>query len=324
MDVLAAARLELRRRAAPRSRAGWCVLDRRRRRHGGGAGVPREHERPAHGLPFRRRRVRAHRLRPALPAVRPLLQAVDAHPDPAAALGRAASAGALPADVRVRARRDRPLARVEPHRVHGLPDARPPDDERAAHLRRGRAAVPARTRPPSRAHLGRAARGGPRGDGGALPRADPRLLAPVGEGHARAARLPARGRPLGARAQAPPVRGHGSAARRDDDEHPRAPRLGPHVGLPLLLAARRLLHAERARTARALGGDGDLPGVPPQPLRAARRRAPARIPDQRRLRRGGARARAPLRLQRRRPGAHRQSGVRARPERRLRRDGARR
>ncbi len=36
--------------------------------------------------------------------------------------------------------------------------------------------------------------------------------------------------PLGPRAQAPPVRGHGRAARRDDDEPPRASGLRPHTG----------------------------------------------------------------------------------------------
>ena len=78
------------------------------------------------------------------------------------------------------------LEGFEPHRVHGLSYPGPADDERSAHVRRGRAAVPARERPPPRPHLGRAARGGARGDGRALPRADARLLAAVGEGHARA------------------------------------------------------------------------------------------------------------------------------------------
>ena len=98
-------------------------------------------------------------------------------------------------------------------------------------------------RPTPRPDLGRAARGGPRGDRRALPRADARLLAPLGEGDARTARLPARGDPLGARAQAPPVRGHGRAPRRDDDEPPGVPGLRAHVGLPLLLAPRCVLHA---------------------------------------------------------------------------------
>ena len=190
-------------------------------------------------------------------------------------------------------------------------------------LRRGRAPVPARGGSPPRPHLGRAARGGTRGDRRALPRAHARLLAPLGEGDARSARLPARGRPLRARPQAAPVRGHGCAARRDDDEPARASRLRAHLGLPLLLAARRLLHAERLRAARPLGGDGAVPRVPAQHRRGAGGSPPARLPDQRSRRRGGARARAPGRLQRRRTGAGRQPGVRARAERRLRRDGAR-
>src|SRR5262249_15851221 len=100
----------------------------------------------------------------------------------------------------------------------------------------GRAPLPARARSPPRAHVGRTARGGPRGDGRALPRADAGLLATVGEGNAYTSRLPAGGRPLGARAQAAPVRGHGGAGRGDGDEQPRAPGLRSHVGLPLLLA----------------------------------------------------------------------------------------
>ena len=51
------------------------------------------------------------------------------------------------------------------------------------------------------------------------------------------ARLPARGRALGARAQAPPVRGHGRVACCDDDEPSRAPGVRAQLGLPLLLAA---------------------------------------------------------------------------------------
>ena len=50
-----------------------------------------------------------------------------------------------------------------------------------------------------------------------------------------------------------------------------------HVGLPLLLAARRVLHAERARAPRPLRGDGALPRVPPQP-RARRTRASSNPP----------------------------------------------
>ena len=224
MDVLASTRLELRLRAAPRPRPGRRLHRRGRRRDRRGAGLRREHERAANDLPRRARVVRADRLRAALPAVRPVLQAVDAHPDPATALRRAARTRALPADVRVRPRADRALARLEPHRVHRLSDARAPDDERAAHLRRGRAAVPARARPAPRAHVGRAARSRARGDGGAVPRANARLLAALGQGDARPPRLPAGGRSLGARAQAPPVRGHGRAAGRDHDEHSRSTR----------------------------------------------------------------------------------------------------
>src|SRR3970282_2416593 len=128
------------------------------------------------------------------------------------------------------------------------------------------------------ARVGTAARSGARGDRGALPRADGGLLAAVGEGDARPARLPARGHPLRARSEAPPVRGPGCAPRRHDDEPPRAPRLGSHLGLSLLLAARRVLHAERLRAARALGRGGAPPRGPPEPGGRARTRTTTRAP----------------------------------------------
>ena len=324
MDVLATPRLELRLRAAPRPRAGRRLHRRGRRRDRRAPGVRREHERPANDLP---RRARGDF---ELIDFAPRFQLYDRYFKPPMLVRILRPLSGEPR-ARVRCRpvyeygleQIAALARVEPHRVHRLPDARPPDDEPPAHVRRGPAPVPARARPAPRAHLGRAARSRPRGHGRALPRADARLLAALGEGDARPARLPAGGRPLGARAEAPPVRGHGRAPGRDDDEPSRAPGLGTHLGLPLLLAARRVLHAERARAPRALRGDGALPRVPPQPVRGERGRAPAGVPHQRRLGGARARARAPLRLQRRRPGARRQPGVRARPERRLRRDGAR-
>ncbi len=241
--MLAASRLELRLRAASRPRARRLLRNRRRRQRRGAPGVRREHERAAHRVQRAGGLVRALRLRPALPALPALLQAVDVRPDPAPALGRAARARALPPGVRVRARRGRIVAGVEPHRVHRVPRTGPADDERPFDVRRGRAPIPPRGGSSPRAHVGRAARGRPRGDGRALPGAHARLLAPLGEGQSSHPRLPGGGHPLGPRAQAPPVRGHGRAARRDDDEPARVPRLRAQLGLPVLLAARRLLHA---------------------------------------------------------------------------------
>ena len=320
MALLAAPRLELRLRPAPRPRQGRRVHGRGRRRRHDHPRLRREHERPAHDLLGAGRLVRAARLRPRFVlynrAFKPSMLAAD-HP---AARRRPPGGRPLPARLRLRPDRRLVVAVVEPHRVHRPRHAAPADDERAAHLRRGRAAVPARPRLPPGADLRRAARGGPRGHGRALPREHGRALARLGEAHACPARLPARGDPLGARAEAPPVRGHGRAARRHDDEPARAPGLRPHVGLPLLLAPRLVLHAERARAARSCHRDGAFPRLPAQPRRGARRRAPARLHDLRRRRGRGDRAATPRRLPGRAAGPDRQPGLPPPPERRLRRD----
>ena len=185
MAVLAAPRLELRLRPAPRSRAG-------RRLHVEGVDATRVEQSYFENTNVLRTVFRARRASSSSSTSHRASTSTTASSSRRCSSGSCgrwpASPGArsLPADLRVRPRRDRPLAGVEPHRVHGLPDARSPHDERSAHVRRGRAAVPPRARPPPRPHLGRAARGRARGDRGALPRADARLLAPVGEGDARA------------------------------------------------------------------------------------------------------------------------------------------
>ncbi len=269
--------------------------------------------------------VRADRLRAALPPVRPSVQA-------ARSLVRILRP--LAGDPRVRVR-CRPIgdygratvavvAGVEPHRVHRPACTAPADDERAAHLRRGRAARSCSSATATSSSPRAAARGRARGDRRAFLE---RTLA-YWRQWVKRTRVPrdyqARGDPLGARAQAAPVRGHGRAPRGDDDEPSRASRLGPHVGLPLLLAPRRVLHAQRPRAARPPGRDGAVPHLPPERRRGERRHAAACVHDHRR--RGGARGdpRSPRRLRRVRPRAHRQPGVAARPERRVRRDDPRR
>ena len=111
------------------------------------------------------------------------------------------------------------------------------------------------------------------------------VLAALGQGVRRPAPLPAGGHPLGARAQAALLRGHGRHRGGDDDVHPRGAGQRPDLGLPLLLAARRLLRAV---------------GVPPaRPLRGAR--AVRALPHQRRQLDAGPRpgAALPHRRQRR-------------------------
>ena len=128
------------------------------------------------------------------------------------------------------------VALVKPHRVHGLgtplrlttniPLSYVEDERR----------LPARPRLPPRAHLRRAARGRPRGDGRALPRADGGALARLGE----ATRVP-RDFQREVIRSALVLKLHqyedtGALLVRHDDEPAGAPRLGPDVGLPLLLA----------------------------------------------------------------------------------------
>ena len=242
--------LELRLRPAARSRERRRVRDRRRGRNPGQPGVRREHERPADGVLDAERRLRGVRLRAAVPALRPVLQAADARSRHASALRRAARSRPLQAGLRLRPAGADELGSLEPRRVPRLPGAGPAHDECSSCVHRGRAPVPARARPPPRPHVGPAARGGARGHGRALPRAHARLLAALGEGNARATRLPGRGHPLGARAQAAPVRGHRRAPRGNDDEPARVSRRRTQLGLPLLLAPRRVLHIERAGAPR--------------------------------------------------------------------------
>ncbi len=106
---------------------------------------------------------------------------------------------------------------------------------------------------------------------------------------------------------------------------PESLRQRPQLGLPLLLAARRLLRRERAQPPERNADDGALPGLHRQ--RRGRRRRPrpaARLCDQRQGRNRRARGGHAARLPRNGAGARRQPGVPADPERRVRRGGARR
>ena len=170
--------------------------------------------------------------------------------------------------LRVRPHRDAVLARLEPHRVHGLSDARPADLERPAHVRRGPASVPPRTGPAHRPHVGRAARGRSRGHRGAIPRADDRLLAPLGEGHARSARLPGWSSARRSRSSSISTRTPARSSRRRRRASPSIRDRAATGTTASAGSATRTSH-ERARAARALGGDGALPRVP-EHLRGAR------------------------------------------------------
>ena len=125
----------------------------------------------------RARLVRAPRLRAALRALRPVVQAVDARTDRAPARGQRPAARPLPARLRLRPHERRGLAGVQPHRVHRPPCAAPADDQRrrsATSRRSGRSCSnatttssspgasrsrPASRRPPSSSSSGRSTTG---------------------------------------------------------------------------------------------------------------------------------------------------------------------
>ena len=168
----------------------------------------------------------------------------------------------------------------------------------------------------------------PSHEGATTPAArSPRSTAPHGGGtggldvHIR--RAVGRGRaPVAGRPQGPHLRPNGRPRRRADDVAAGAARRRTELGLPVLLAARRHVHPERADRRRlhrrgrgvaglAAAGGGGRPGGPPDHVRR-RRRASA----------PGARGRLAARLRGLATGAGRQRCVRAVPARRVRR-GAR-
>ena len=92
-------------------------------------------------------------------------------------------------------------------------------------------------------------------------RADHSRLARLGEDHRAAVVRAGVGTAIGAVPQAARLQRHRRDHRRRDDQHSRSARLGPHVGLPLLLAARRRVRRRgaapleppvRGRSVRAL------------------------------------------------------------------------
>ena len=158
-------------------------------------------------------------------------------------------------------------------------------------------------------------RAGAAGDGVVLARLAPRLQV-----RGRLSRGCAH---LAARAQGAHVRPDGRDRRGADDVAARADRRRAQLGLPVLLAARRDVHALRA----------DERGLPGRGARVARLAAPRRrgrsgehadpLRRRRRAPRPGARARLAARLRRLAAGAHRERGARAVPARRVRRDDGR-
>ena len=100
-----------------------------------------------------------------------------------------------------------------------------------------------------------------RGHGAPVRAGDRRLLAHLDARAVAAAGMAGRGDPRGHHAEAVAVRGHRRDRRRDDHQHPRGAGQRPQLGLPLLLAARRLLRGARAQQPLRSGDDGGVPAL---------------------------------------------------------------
>ena len=222
-------------------------------------------------LPQRRGRVSRHRLRAALRSVRSLLSAdaCSCASSSRSRARRACASAAIRASAGRRASRSACRARTTSTSTAFEAPLRLTTDIPLSYL--DGQPVRAHRAPPPRAHLGRAGRRAARAAVRSLSRRDGALLAALGEALQRAAALPGRGHSLGARAQAALLRGHRRHRRRDDDVDSRGARKRSHLGLPLLLAARRLLRALGAfATARPLRGarDGSSPTCSTSPAAA--------------------------------------------------------
>ncbi len=201
-----------------------------------GAGVSTEHQHPQDGVHGRIGFVRGRRFRSSLQAVRAVLQTDDADPPAAPSFRRPGGPHPVPSCVRLRARATLAVSGEQPHPVADPGRAAASDDQRAAQLHRRRARVPAGARGLRGADMGRAARGGAGRDLRELLQPNAPLLGNLGQAHDAAGPLPARGAPLRAGAEAPPVRGHRGDHGGDHYQHPRVPRFRAQLGLPLLLA----------------------------------------------------------------------------------------
>ena len=148
-----------------------------------------------------------------------------------------------------------------------------PEHQRAADLPAGRHLVLAAPADQPAARPRRDAGRRHRRDGARLRGADRAVLAPLDAPPGRAAGVAGRGDPRRHHAQAVPVRGDRRHRRGDDHQHSRGAAQRPQLGLPLLLAARRLLRRARAQQPGRGRHHGGLPALALQ--RGARRRQTA-------------------------------------------------
>ena len=307
-------------RVRPPARSGGRTLSRRsgRRRHGHPA-LSRQHERAGNHVRCAGRALPRGRLRASLRAAPPDVPSDPARADRRADRRIAAHRRALGAGARLVESASPRGVRVAPHQLRRLPQ-RAQAHDRSADVASGGPAVHADRATRPGALVGRAGRRTAPAALRSLFHRDHAALAALGQTLRHPAALSARSHSIGARAQAPLLRRHRRHHRGDDDVDSRIGRQRPHVGLPLLLAAGRLLRRRR------------LP--PAGPVRRAR--AVHHVPARHRRRQSGSLARADLRrrrevesgrthraelgrMERRRAGAHRQRRGVPRAARHLRR-----
>ncbi|MNO87328.1 hypothetical protein D3C76_787480 [compost metagenome] len=284
-------------------------------------GVRAQHGDHRHHPPRRSRQRRAHhRFRPALSPVRPPFPPGAAVPADRAAAGAAPGDPARPSDPRLRqalpCRR-----RLQPYPLPGRCRAHPPDHRRAAVLHPARDALRAQAPDQHGDRRRRAAgrRAGRSGQG--LPQAHRYPLARMGAFPGDSLRVAGRGDPRRHHPQAVQLRGNRRHHRRGDHFHPGGTRHPAQLGLPLLLAARRLLRDPRAQSPGCDQDHGALRRLHRHGSHRRRRPAAAVWHRPRPGPHGTHRAR-PRRLPRPRAGAGRQPGGGTGPARRLRFRGA--
>ena len=162
-------------------------------------------------------------------------------------------------------------------RYSGGADAAAPDHRWRPLLHRARDAV----RADQARHLdpgtGRALRGSRRYRLARIPRAHPRLLARLGALARHPARVSGRDHPRRHHPEAVQLRGDGRHHRRPYHLHPRGAGHAAHLGLPLLLAARRFLRHQGAQSARRHADDGRVHPLHHQHRRRGRAAAPSRV-----------------------------------------------
>ena len=314
--------------ATARPRAGVRVLRRGPDRpRGPRAGIPRQHADPRDAAARQAgRRHRDHRLRPALPPVRPDVLPHDrwCGRSGASPATRACACGSVRPTTAAPRRCPPPAAATTsatsaPTSCCGSPPM--PPSRRSAR----RTPFFLDDTDHAAARPGRDGAGRGRGRGAALRRRDHRVLARMGALPRHPLRMAGRRDPRRHHAEAQRLRGHGRDDRRDDHLDPRGGGHGTDLGLPLLLAARRLFRRQRPEPPRRHAHDGALPELHRQRRRRrARGPAAAGVRHQRPAGAGRADRRLTRRLSRHGPGAGRQPGRPAGAARRVRLGDSRR